>query len=415
MWKLAYNLVLHAFFPIFAAFATTNRKIRKTFFERVFPPPASDAVGDAIWVHAASLGEAVIAENFINYVAEKTTCPFVITTNTYYTRDLLRKKFQQHVPVFSLPFDLPCSINRFIGTARVRALLLIETEIWPNLIWMAKDRGIPVIIVNGRISDSTIHRYKRLSFFLKSVLTSVDLVLAQSEEQARRFISLGMEPSRVIDTGNLKYYRKVQDAHGRPAKENMVTFGSVREKELVDLMPVIARLKKEFPGIRMFIAPRELRLVDPLERQLVQFKVSRYSRIKETGVSDQEIVLVDTVGDLVDIYARSMVAFVGGSLAPYGGQNLLEPLFVGTPVLFGPHIDNFRAVGQNVIEWRAGYMVRDGKELFEKIRLILTDGETRQALIDAGSALVERQNGVMKRTADLVLETIWKNSRNSSN
>jgi 3-deoxy-D-manno-octulosonic-acid transferase len=320
MWRLAYNLFVHALFPVFAAFAVTNGKIRKTFFERMFGSTTGELRG-AVWIHAASLGEAVIAENLIDFLRPRTPDPFVVTTNTYYARDLLRRKLKDRAEVTSMPFDLPYSVNRFMGNSTFSALILIETEIWPNLIWSAKKRGIPVIIINGRISDRTIGRYRRLSFFLKKVLASVDLVLAQSQEQARRFVSLGMKPARVIETGNLKYYRTLETGT-LPKKENMVTFGSIREKEMDEITPVIAGLIKMFPAIRIFIVPREIQLIESIEKQLPGgVKISRYSDVKHNITPENEIVLVDTVGDLVGIYARSAVAFVGGSLAPYGGQN----------------------------------------------------------------------------------------------
>ena len=184
MWRLTYNLLIHAFFPFFFLFSLTQKKIRKNFRERLIPAPAGMRLKDAVWVHAASVGEAVVAETFINHARQRMKNAFVVTTNTYYTRDLLRKKFAGSVDVFSLPFDLPYSLRRFIGSSSFAALLLVETEIWPNLIWTARRMHIPVLIINGRVSDVSLSRYRRLSFFLRRLFSSVDLVLAQSEDNA---------------------------------------------------------------------------------------------------------------------------------------------------------------------------------------------------------------------------------------
>ncbi|OPY69230.1 MAG: 3-deoxy-D-manno-octulosonic acid transferase [Syntrophorhabdaceae bacterium PtaU1.Bin034] len=415
MWKLIYNLLIYSLFPFFAVFSLTNKKVRTNFRERMLPKPVGGNMQDPLWIHAASLGEAVIAENFITYVRPKIKNDIVVTTNTYYTRDLLRRKFGDSVKVFSLPFDFSFSIGRFTGNTRFAALLIIETEIWPNLIWKVKSRGIPVIIINGRISDSTIGRYKRFSFFLTSVLSSVDLVLAQSEEHARRFVMLGISPSKVVNAGNLKYYRKVEGLSRTKSKDSVITFGSVKEKELPILIPVIGGLRKDFPEIRIYIAPRELKLVPEIEKQFADsFVVVRYSHEKQNGACGGEIVLVDTVGDLVGIYAKSKVAFVGGSLAPYGGQNVLEPLFVGTPVIFGPHIDNFKAISQDIITQGAGFMVQDGAELLSRMRMVLTDEGVRQNLAEAGRAVLDMQRNVMEKASRLVLEAVWKNSQNLS-
>ncbi len=416
MWRLIYNLLIHAVLPFFLLFSLTQKKIRKTFRERLFPAPAGDRLEGAIWIHAASVGEAIIAETFINRARSMVGNPFVVTTNTYYARDLLRKKLAGSADVFSLPFDLPYSLNRFIGASTPAALLLVETEIWPNLIWTAGRKHIPVFIINGRISDGSLGRYRRLSFFLHSLFSCVELVLAQSEAQAQRFVSLGMPADKVVNAGNLKYYREIRGLPAPSHKQENVVFGSIREKELPILIPVIKVLREEFPRLGIFLAPRELTLVAVIERQLSDaFVVVRYSSLKEGRVeAGQAVVLVDTVGDLVALYAGSVVAFVGGSLAPYGGQNLLEPLFVGTPVIFGPHVENFREIAGEVREEHAGYMVEDGPALLAKIRLVLTDADVRKALVDAGRHVLEKQRDVIENATSLVLETIWKSSPHSS-
>jgi 3-deoxy-D-manno-octulosonic-acid transferase len=410
MWKLIYNLLIHSALPFFAAYSLTNKKIRANFAERMFPAPVPGGLRDPIWIHAASIGEGVIAQNLVAYARKKLDNDFVITTNTFYTRDMLRSRMGGTATVLSLPFDVPSAISRFIGPTRFAALLLVETEIWPNLIWTAASRHIPVVIVNGRISDSTLGRYRRLSFFLGNVLSSVDCVLAQSEEHARRFMSLGIDPSKVITTGNLKYYRESEAEP--PAKERIATFGSIREKEVPAVVSVIDRLRESVPGIRVYVVPRELHLVTMLEDQ---FKGSvRYSAVKEGRTAEGDIVLVDTVGDLLAVYARSSVAFVGGSLEPYGGQNILEPLFVGTPVVFGPHVANFRDAAAGIIEHAAGFMVRDADELLSVMTRILADGQLRARLADAGRAVLALQKQVMERTLHYIMETICRNSPDSS-
>jgi 3-deoxy-D-manno-octulosonic-acid transferase len=181
------------------------------------------------------------------------------------------------------------------------------------------------------------------------------------------------------------------------------------------VMSVIGRLKQELPDARFFVAPRELRLIDALDDQIPPGLTScRYSRLKQSASdAPADIVIVDTIGDLVQVYAESTVAFVGGSLAPYGGQNLLEPLFVKTPVIFGPYTENFRTIAEEIVARKAGLRVRDGDELFSAINLVLSDLEKRTDLIDAGQAILDIQKGAMKKTANLILETIWKNSASS--
>jgi 3-deoxy-D-manno-octulosonic-acid transferase len=406
MWKIAYTLLVYVSLPVLAIVALFKPKLRKNFYERLFPKPVNQGLDGGIWIHAASLGEAMIAENLVKYLRDHGFAePFVISTNTHYTRDLLQRRHGNSIEVYSAPFDLGWSVRHFIGSRRFGALVLIETEVWPTLIWTAKDAGIPVIILNGRISDSTIGRYRRLAFFLAEVLRSVGLVLAQSDEHAHRFAAIGVDPSRIITTGNLKYYRDTVENLPDSATRKAITFGSIREKELPLLMPVIIRLKNEFPDYTVFIVPRELHLAVEIERQMPEnFSKSRYSHIKSNRSEAPDIVVVDTVGDLLQIYAMSIVAFVGGSLAPYGGQNMLEPLFTGTPVVFGPYVNNFRSVAGQIVEHRAGVMAETADDVYKTMKSLLKDSGARSAMIEAGSRVLELQQGAMKKSAEMILE-----------
>jgi 3-deoxy-D-manno-octulosonic-acid transferase len=383
-------------------------KIRKNLAERLFFSTKHADIKDAIWIHAASIGEAAIAETLVGYMRSHFNFnQFIITTNTYYTRDLLRKKFDNSINVFSLPFDLTYSIRHFINGSSFKALIIVETELWPNLIWEVKKHGIPVIIINGRISDATLKNYKRFSFFLKNVFSEIDLILAQSEEHAGRFKYIGVNPQIIINTGNLKYYKELPFNKNDIHKDNIITFGSIKEKELDIVLPVIIDLKRRFPDFLIYVVPRELFLVKTLEKELSLFlKTTRYSDIKKGVTKNVDAVIVDTVGDLLDIYRRSMVAFVGGSLASYGGQNMLEPLFFNTPVIFGPYTENFKDIADTIITQGAGMVVNSGGALYDKIKLVLEDKDLRNKMGNNGKKIIEMQSDVMERTVKTILKTI---------
>ncbi|OPY71605.1 MAG: 3-deoxy-D-manno-octulosonic acid transferase [Syntrophorhabdus sp. PtaU1.Bin058] len=410
MWKIVYNVLTFIALPFFLLFALAKKKIRKNILERLIPQ-GNAATRGALWIHAASIGEALIAENLVNYMEEHAGLHrFLITTNTYYAGELLEKKLGNSVRVQSLPLDFIYSIRRFLKNVRPQALLIIETEIWPNLIWLTKKEKVPVMIINGRISDSTVRLYKRLTFFLKHVFADIDCVLAQSEEHKNRYISIGMDRGRVINTGNIKYYRRYAEVSGDiPRKEKVITYGSVREKELDTVFDTIKRLKERFPDFTIFVAPRELHLTETIENELSSsFRCIRYSVLKKTPSADAntDVVVVDTVGDLLGIYKESRVAFVGGSLAPYGGQNILEPLFFGTPVLFGPFMENFRDIAKKVADSGAGIVVKDGDELVKNIVMILEDPALTKRMGEAGKRIIEEQQEVMKKTVDIIVEKI---------
>jgi len=412
MWQIIYNILITLCLPFFILYGLAKQKIRKNLFERLFPSTKKSDIVNPLWIHAASIGEAVIAENIMQYMAGKSLANnFLITTNTYYTQDLLKKKTQIPLRVCALPFDFSFSVKRFLRGKAPIGLLIIETEIWPNLIRQAKKRAIPIIIVNGRISDSTFKNYLMFSFFMKSVFSYVDLVLAQSEEHRERFIRIGMDPSRVFVTGNIKYFRAVQQTDSSTEKNTAVTFGSIKEKELDAVYGTIKNIKRLFPDYTVYVAPRELHLASTIEKDLQpSFSVSRYSTVKTGSSLGGDIVVVDTIGDLLRLYGQSKVAFVGGSLAPYGGQNILEPLFFNVPVLFGPFMENFKDIAASALKHNAGIMVQTADELTEKMTLLLRDNDLCRKMGDNAPTVIKEQQQAMEKPVDLIAAALKINT-----
>jgi 3-deoxy-D-manno-octulosonic-acid transferase len=410
MWKLIYNILTLCALPFLILAGLTNAKMKPNFRRRLIPP-REDIPAGALMIHGASIGEAVIARNLADYLSSRgSPHHFLITANTYYAEEMLKKKPAQGYDLRceALPFDLHFSVCRFLDHFKPSSIIVVETEIWPNLVWEARKRNIPFVIVNGRISDRTLKTYQRLSIFMRSVFNSMDSVIAQSTEHRERFISIGMAPERIFVTGNVKYYRPaVEGVTNKAGADTVITFGSVKEKELEEVYLAIALLKQTFPGSRYFIAPRELHLAENIETELSgKYSTVRYTRIKGKADNRADIVVVDTVGDLQDIYGHSAVAFVGGSLAPYGGQNMLEPLFVGTPVLFGPFTDTFRDIAQAILDNKAGFLVRTGKEIHDTIVRLLQDTGFYSAAQKAGKDIVAQQAHVMQETAEIILKRL---------
>ncbi len=410
MWKLIYNIFSLCALPVLILAGLTNAKMKPNFRRRLIPP-ADDIRPGAAMIHGASIGEAIIARNLADYLSTAGSFGhFLITTNTYYAEEMLRKKPVRGYDLRceALPFDIGLSVSRFLDHFKPSSIIVVETEIWPNLVWGARKRNIPLIIVNGRISDRTLKTYRKLSIFMRSVFSSMDSVIAQSEEHRQRFISIGMDPDRTFVTGNVKYYRPAiegfPDKAGRGA---VITFGSVKEKELDEVYAAIDLLKQSFPGSRYYIAPRELHLAEDIETEMSRrYSTVRYSRVKGGADAAADIIVVDTVGDLQGIYGLSAVAFVGGSLAPYGGQNMLEPLFAGTPVLFGPFTDTFRDIAEAILQNRAGFLVKTGKDIHGAIVRLLGDEGLYAATQKAGREIVAQQTHVMEETARTIMNRL---------
>lgn len=410
MWKLIYNIFTLCALPFLVLVGLTNAKMKPNFRRRLMPRGDNMPAG-SVMIHGASIGEAVIARNLADYLSSTGGLSrFLITTNTYYAEEMLKKRMAQGYELMceTLPFDLHFSVCRFLDTYRPSSIVVVETEIWPNLVWEARRRGIPFIIVNGRISDRTLKTYQRLSIFMRSVFASMDSVIAQSKEHRDRFITIGMAPGNIFVTGNVKYYRPaVENLPDKADNETIITFGSVKEKELEEVYSAIDLLKKSFPSSRYYIAPRELHLAEDIETDLSKkYSTARYSRIRGGIGSSAEIVVVDTVGDLQGIYGHSSVAFVGGSLAPYGGQNMLEPLFAGTPVLFGPFTDTFRDIAQAILDKKAGFLVRSGREIHDITVSLLGDRSLYTSTQAAGREIVSQQAHVMEETANIIMNRI---------
>jgi 3-deoxy-D-manno-octulosonic-acid transferase len=403
MWRIVYNVLLFALLPFFLIFGVVKRKVRINLVERLLGTFRSTESARYFWIHAASIGEAVIAENLINYLKIQGESPaFLVTVNTYYTKELLQQRLSG-VILHALPFDFLFSVRRFLAGHNFSVLVIVETEIWPNLIWEARKRGIPVVIINGRISDRTVKTYRRFSFFFRHVLDHIEMILAQSETHSRRFVAAGMAKSRVMSTGNIKYYRNIQPDSDTLHEQEIITFGSIKEKEIDQVLGALYVLKKRFPGLLIFIVPRELHLVSTIESRVSRhLPVTLYSAFREKKDVPAHVVVVDTVGDLMDCYRVSKAAFVGGSLAPYGGQNILEPLFFGTPVLFGPHVENFSDAAKVILEEKAGLVVENGEELAARMEELLVNETLRQEMGKKGRLIIDRQKEVMVKTCEVL-------------
>lgn len=410
MWKIIYNLLTLCALPFLIVIGLAKSKMRKNFRQRLAPSVHERPAEGACMIHGASIGEAMIALGIAGYLEENTGLHrFLFTTNTSYALEMLEKRTQGSPDrrARSLPFDLLFSVTRFLDQERPSVIIVVETEIWPNLIWQSGRRGIPVIVINGRISDSTLASYRRMSFFMKSALAGIDAVIAQSEEHRGRFISIGMSPERVFATGNIKYFRPAGD---NPAAgtlhEKIITLGSVKEKELDEIYRAVTLIKGDLPDHTVCIAPREIHLSGTIEKDLSEtFRTARYSKLRNDSAQDItgfDVVVVDTVGDLMGIYGRSAVAFVGGSLAPYGGQNMLEPLFTGTPVLFGPFTENFRDIAEAILEKKAGFLVRSGSDIHLCVKRLLGDDALYVAAQKAGLRIIADQQHVMDRSAGII-------------
>jgi 3-deoxy-D-manno-octulosonic-acid transferase len=313
--------------------------------------------------------------------------------------------------LFFAPFDFPHSVRRALEVVNPSLLLLVETELWPNLIHEVSRRGTRVALVNGRISPRSFPRYRRVRRFLSSVLAEIDLFLMQGEAHAERIREMAAPPDRVRVTGNLKF-----DAveTGRPPERlvRLMNVGGARrplwvagstvagEEELV--LSAFHRVRERVPQARLLVAPRhpERFAAVPGLIEAAGFRCLRRSALDPAAWTDGEVLLLDTLGELAQLYALASVVFVGGSLVPSGGHNILEPAVAGKPVLVGPHMENFQEIADELLLEGALLQVRSADELGDAIAALLLDERRRGELAARARAIVLKNRGACGRTAE---------------
>jgi len=365
------------------------------------------------WLHAVSVGEAIAAEPLVDGLRRLyPELPLVVTTVTDTGARVVRERYAGLAAHRFLPFDLPWTARRFVDALNPIFLVCMETELWPNLLRTLAARGVPVMIANGRISDRSFRRYLVVRRFMREVLRGVRVFAMQSGEDARRIIALGADPERVVVTGNIKtepisegpgvadlWRRLLGLDAGRP----VWIAGSTHHGEEEAILEAHARALTTNPGLALVLAPRHPeRAAEVLA--LVQARgwpVVRRSELPRPR-DQSAVVVLDTIGELAALYAVADVVFVGGSLVPSGGHNMLEAALRRKPVLFGPHTTNFREAAALLESAGAGLVVRDADELGRALAGLLADPERRAALGEAGREAVLSRQGAVRSTLDLV-------------
>jgi 3-deoxy-D-manno-octulosonic-acid transferase len=415
---ILYSILLTAGFvlalPWFLWKGRSTGKYLRTFRERMGRLPVYLNVdGDrSIWIHAVSVGEVLAARPLVPALRERFPAHRLFLSTTTMTGNEVAKKTIRGVDgLFYAPFDFPYPVRRALDVLNPSLLVLMETEIWPNFVHEARRRGTRVALVNGRISPRSFPRYQRARRFLRPVLGEIDLFLMQGAPHADRIRALGAPERRVQVTGNLKFdavlperlpERLVRLIHGGSASRPLWVAGSTvgGEEELV--LSAFHRVRERVPQARLLVAPRhpERFAAVPSLVEAAGFRCLRRSALDPVAWRDGEILLLDSLGELAQVYALASVVFVGGSLVPSGGHNILEPAVAGKAVVVGPHMENFQEIAD---QFRAeGAMVQVGSpdELAREVSALLLDEERRRSLGERARELVGRNRGAVRRTTD---------------
>jgi 3-deoxy-D-manno-octulosonic-acid transferase len=389
-------------------------KYRRAIGERFGGVAPWEGAARPLWLHAVSVGEVMAAAPLARLlVARYPDVPLLASTTTETGRAVAEQRIPAARFVF-FPLDFGWSVRRALSRVRPRVVLLTETELWPNFLAACAADGIPAVVINGRISPRSFPRYRLIRPWFRLVLQHVRLFCMQSAADAERILALGAPAERVAVTGNLKYdlpaldqavdRDAIRDGLALPADCRLVVAGSIHRGEDETVIEAYRAAASSRRDLCLLLAPRHPERLEEVERAATRAGVAcvRRSRLPGEAPRPGGAILLDTMGELARLYAVASVVFIGGSLIPHGGQNILEPAAYGRPVLHGPHMGNFAEMRDLFQAARAAVEVADGRSLAEALQALLDDPAEAERMGKAGRTIVEAQRGATVRTADLV-------------
>ncbi|MBN2455822.1 MAG: 3-deoxy-D-manno-octulosonic acid transferase [Sedimentisphaerales bacterium] len=374
-----------------------------------------------IWLHAVSVGEVNATRTLVEALEEKFSEYEIListTTDTGFAR--AKKLFATSHTVCFFPFDLSCIMLHAFRNIRPAVCLLMELEVWPNFVRTAELLNVPVIIVNGRISDRSFSKYKKIKPVAKSIFKKVRLILAQTEQYAQRFREIGCPEENVIITGSLKYDTaqitdKVQGSDVLVEKlsikgQKLWVAGATGDNEEQIILEVYHQLKqqKQFEDLRLAIVPRKPERFDEVAQLIKQrnLPLLRYSRVEENSlaaeIDKQAVILGDTMGDLRKFYSLADVIFVGRSLVPMGGSDMAEAAALGKCTIFGPYAFNFKQTVDVLLEGHGAIMVKDKDDLAQTMQKCLADRQFAKTIANNGREIIRKNQGATTKTIDQI-------------
>jgi 3-deoxy-D-manno-octulosonic-acid transferase len=409
--------------PYFAAKSLRTRKYRaglRQRFGHVSPEVVSASRGvRPLWLHAVSVGEVIAAAPLVNALRRQFPhLPVLVSTVTETGQATAREKMAG-AACFYFPLDYPWVVHQVIAHLQPRLFLMVETEIWPNFLRELARQGVPAMLVNGRLSPRSYRGYRRLRPFMRQVLRSINTFSMQTKLDAERITAVGAEPCRVHITGNIKYdlaFTPLSSAEERALRADLgigeapvFMVGSTHRGEEEIAVAAYLQARAQVPTLRLLLAPRHLERIDEVEALLHRHRlaVQRRSRGRVASHGSQpSVLLLDTIGELARLYAVGTVVFVGGSFAPIGGHNVLEPAAHRKAILFGPHMHNFHQIAAALLEAGGALQVRDPEALGEHVGMLLQHPGRRQALGDAAYQVLHANQGAIARTVELIEQVL---------
>lgn len=388
-------------------------ELRRNWYQRLGIVPGMS--GTVVWVHAVSVGETIAAAPMIRrLLARNPGITILMTAMTDTGLAQARKMFGDQVQYAYAPYDTPGSIRRFLDRACPRILVIMETEIWPNMIRQCRARQVPVFLVNARLSERSAQGYERVRSLAAPIMCSISWVAAQAEKDAERFRRIGVAPEKVAVTGSVKFDVDIpdevreaaralrQELAGRP----IWIAGSTHGSENDQLLAAHAKVLENHPGALLILVPRHPDRFGPVAEKAVRDGLVLARRSLGEDPCHAQVYLGDTMGELMMLYGASDLAFVGGSLIERGGHNPLEPAGWGIPVFSGPNIFNFETIYQRLLDDRGVKLVADADELAAHVSSLFSDEVEREAIGQRALEVVNKNRGALDKVVDGIIERV---------
>ena len=424
LYNIVFPMAVLLMLPSFLLRMIRRGKYRHKFGQRfgIYSPGVREKISGTgrVWLHAVSVGEVNIALKLIQALRDADpSLVFILSTTTSTGFKLAASRKSPWLEPIYNPLDFLPVVRRVMQTIRPRALILVEAEVWPNVVCEARRLGAKAVLVNARLSPRSEKRFRAARMIAAPLFNQLDALYLQEPEDIARWTSLGVRQDKLHVTGSIKFddsaaaarpirnFRPVLDALGVPVDAPVLLGGSTFEGEEEILARVFLQLRKSRPDLFLILVPRHHERGDAVARQMERLGLKVARRTQSDQHTRPDVLLVDTTGELVSWYLCATVVFMGKSLCDRGGQNPAEPLAAGVPVVFGPHMRNFASLVQGLLRNQAAMEISDEATLQVAVESLLSSPEKRNAMVRRGVKCLEIHRGATDRTVSLLRENAF--------
>lgn len=402
LYRILSTILFLCALPFYALVRVFEKKYLYGFKEKFGNFTAPDLGNKVIMYHGVSVGEVIALENLIKKTKEVfSDYKIVVTTGTKTGQEIARKKYSEIADFITyFPYDVEPCVDKFLNKIKPSVVLIAETELWPTFSYQCKQRNIPLYVINGRISDATYKSYCFLKPFFKQLFKNYTEILTQSEEDRQKFINIGAPTDKTFVMKNLKFDVKPKDVDVNLGDYRIIIAGSTHKGEDEIVLNSFKKLKSEFSDIKLLLAPRHLTRLDEVKKLTEKTGLNCGQRSKNDNFDNNDIIILDTMGELSKMYGLCHFAFIGGSFNKTGGHNPLEAVVYGKPAVSGPSIHNFRDIYWLLSRTNAGKVVKTPDELTQYMHKLLADNDFYKNACDDCKTVFNSQQGALEFVID---------------